>query len=51
MAAMGLTLPLSRFTEENSATLMPQIRAAAAEASRALGASISAIEVGERLVA
>lgn len=49
LAAMGLTLPLSRFTDENQATLITQVRAAAVEASRALGAS--ATMPGARLVA
>lgn len=39
IAAMGLTLPLSRFGEEQTATLITQVRAAAVDASRALGAS------------
>lgn len=39
IAAIGLTLPLVRYTEDNSASLIAQIRAAAAEASRELGAS------------
>lgn len=39
IASMGLTLPLVRFTEDSAATLIAQIRAAAAEASRSLGAS------------
>ncbi|WP_157219089.1 IclR family transcriptional regulator [Flavisphingomonas formosensis] len=52
IAAMGLTLPLIRYTEENSATLIAQVRAAAAEASRALGASPQQIGAGKsRLVA
>ncbi|MDG2532153.1 IclR family transcriptional regulator [Sphingomonas sp. HITSZ_GF] len=49
IASMGLTLPLSRFTDENQATLITQVRAAAAEASRALGASPGI--AGARLVA
>ena len=49
IAAMGLALPLSRLTDENQATLITQVRAAAAEASRALGASTGA--AGTRLVA
>ena len=49
VASMGLTLPLSRFTEENQATLVAQVRAAAAEGSRALGAS--GRMAGARLVA
>lgn len=52
LAAMGLTLPLSRYTEENSAALIAHVRAAAADASRALGASADRIGVAEaRLVA
>lgn len=52
IASMGLTLPLSRYTEENSATLIAQVRAAAAEASRALGASARLIDIGKpRMVA
>ena len=51
IAAMGLALPLSRFADENSATLITQVRAAAAEASRALGASAPPIEGQPRLVA
>jgi DNA-binding IclR family transcriptional regulator len=51
IAAMGLALPLSRFGDENSATLITQVRAAAADASRALGASAPQIEGQARLVA
>ncbi|MEG3151326.1 IclR family transcriptional regulator [Sphingomonas sp. ZT3P38] len=51
IAAMGLALPLSRLSEENSATLVTQVRAAAAEASRALGASAPQIAGQPRLVA
>ena len=51
IAAMGLALPLSRLSEENSATLVTQVRAAAAEASRALGASAPQIAGQARLVA
>lgn len=39
IASMGLTVPLSRYNDEYSATLVSHVRAAAAEASRALGAS------------
>lgn len=42
IASMGLTVPLSRYNDEYSATLVSHVRAAAAEASRALGASPSA---------
>ena len=41
VAAMGLTLPLDRYTEENVSALIENVQAAAADASRALGASIS----------
>lgn len=51
IAAMGLTLPLSRQGEENSTTLATQVRTAAAEASRALGASMAQITGQERLSA
>lgn len=51
VAAMGLALPLSRFGEEQSATLVTQVRAAAVEASRALGASVPQIDGQARLVA
>jgi DNA-binding IclR family transcriptional regulator len=52
LASMGLTLPLSRYTEENAAALIAHVRAAAAEASRALGASAEQIgPVETRLVA
>jgi len=51
IAAMGLALPLSRFGEENSTILIAQVRAAAAQASRALGASVPQIEGEARLVA
>lgn len=49
IASMGLTLPLTRFTAENQAALVMQVRTAAAEASRALGASLPLREA--RLVA
>lgn len=39
IASMGLTVPLSRYNDEYCATLVAHVRAAAAEASRALGAS------------
>jgi IclR family KDG regulon transcriptional repressor len=52
IAAMGLTLPLARYTDDNAATLIAQVRAAAAEASRELGASARQIVAAkERLVA
>ncbi len=51
IAAMGLTLPLIRYTDENAAALIAQVRAAAADASRALGASSERIGSAERLVA
>lgn len=41
IASMGLTVPLSRYTEEYGATLVSQVRAAATDASRALGASLA----------
>lgn len=41
IASMGLTVPLSRYNDEYCATLVSHVRAAAAEASRALGASPS----------
>jgi len=43
IAAIGLTLPLVRYTDDNSASLIAQVRAAAAEASRELGASAQQI--------
>lgn len=41
IASMGLTVPLSRYNDEYCATLVTHVRTAAAEASRALGASLS----------
>lgn len=49
IAAMGLALPLSRFGEEQTAALATQVCTAAADASRALGASRP--EAPARLVA
>jgi IclR family KDG regulon transcriptional repressor len=40
VAAMGLTLPLDRFTDDNAASLIEYVQSAAADASRALGASV-----------
>ncbi|MFL0414434.1 IclR family transcriptional regulator [uncultured Sphingomonas sp.] len=49
VAAMGLALPLSRFGEEQTPSLVAHVRGAAADASRALGAS--ALDHAARLVA
>lgn len=40
VAAMGLTLPLDRYTDENAGALIENVQSAATDASRALGASI-----------